>query len=641
MQRIPIQNGWYGFSTLQNDWGSSSLTPFIPIKTSRGDIRLPASEDTILYLVGAIFQDKLVMGGQSHAGFGTWLYNGIEWLNISPLSNGVSTCAFSQDGRFFYAVIGPQDGIVYDLLTNQKTPFQYSFFTDGIRAVIPPNNQIIPGNTTTYSPQYNLHEYIDFGNGLVVGQGDDGLIAVYQNKRYIIEPGGCFFNRVMFDGFNIAVGIDKQGENQTVIWFFNLNELVTFPVDNTEPPPPVNEMIEPVVTVQTWTLDELKNGREFRVKDTNNLTEGYEFRVHVKNGSMYAEIKNAKGLASTGLFRPVKECPTLPPPDPNPDPNPIPANATVKLNGKYFAHEDGTPKTLIGSSEFSLFKRYLDNDSPTLDPVINQRAALGFNILRVWLLNHSVVAFRNAVEQDMIHPNQYANFYPRLTEFVDFLGSKGFCVELTVFTQTQTLMSNPFDQQSHLDKTANAVRGRKNVILELVNENNQHDNGVWEGLVRPSGVIISHGSNGADDTGVRPTWDYELYHTNDLFEWQRKVGHNAMEKADESNAPCWSNENMRYPDKDSSAIHAFDAAAGGALLCAGSCFHSQGGKFSRTFDPTEENCAREWIAGASSVPLEFQVGSYIHRQDLEEPGIIRVYERRLSDGRGHIVKIRE
>lgn len=399
-------------------------------------------------------------------------------------------------------------------------------------------------------------------------------------------------------------------------------------------------MIEPVVTVQNWSLDELKNGREFKVKDTNNPLEGYEFRVHVKNGSMYAEIKNSKGFASTGLFRAVKDCPSIPIPNPNP-PEPIPVNATIRLNGKYFAHEDGSPKTLVGSSEFSLFKRYLDNDWPTFDPVIQQRQELRFNILRVWLLNQSVVAFRNAVEQDMIHPNQYANYYPRLTEFVDFLGSKGFCVELTVFTQTQTLMPNPSDQQNHLDRVANAVRGRKNVILELVNENDQHDNAIYENLARPSDVIISHGSNGADMTGVRPTWDYELYHTNGLFQFQRKVGHNAMEKANESNSPCWSNENTRYPDNDSSPTHAFDAAAGGALLCAGSCFHSQGGKFSRVFDPVEVECATAWINGASSVPLEFQTGYYIRRDDLIEPGIIRVYERRLGDGRGFIVKIRE
>jgi len=210
------------------------------------------------------------------------------------------------------------------------------------------------------------------------------------------------------------------------------------------------------------------------------------------------------------------------------------------------------------------------------------------------------------------------------------------CVELTVFTQTRTLMPGQGEQQLHLDRTVDAVRGKKNVILELVNENDQHDNAVASSLTRPTGVIISHGSNGADATGVRPTWDYELYHTNGLSEFQRKVGHNAMEKADETGVPCWSNENTRYPDDENNRTHAYDAGAGAALLCAGSCFHSQGGKFSRPFNLTEYECAKLWVAGANSVPLTAQAGGYIHRNDLENADIIRAYERS-----GYVIKIRK
>jgi hypothetical protein len=313
---------------------------------------------------------------------------------------------------------------------------------------------------------------------------------------------------------------------------------------------------------------------------------------------------------------------------------------TITPRGKFFSRENGDRMTLIGSSDFSLFKRYLDNDYPTLDPVIAQRQELGFNILRVWLLNQSVVAFRNVVQQDMIHPNQYPNFYEKLNKFADYLGMKGFCAEFTVFTQTRTLMPDASDQQNHLDRTADAVRGIKNVILETVNENDQHDNTIAN-LSRPSGVIISHGSNGADATGVRPTWDYELYHTNGLDQFQRKVGHNAMEKADEVNVPCWANENTRYPDNDGNPNHAYDAAMGGALLCAGSCYHSSSGKWSRVFSPEEYIYAQEWVRGANSVPLDFQAGQYIHRSDLESSSIIRAYEKRLGDGRSHVIKIRE
>jgi hypothetical protein len=113
-----------------------------------------------------------------------------------------------------------------------------------------------------------------------------------------------------------------------------------------------------------------------------------------------------------------------------------------------------------------------------------------------------------------------------------------------------------------------------------------------------------------------------------------------MEWGDVHHCPAMSNENTRYPDNDSSVIHAEDAAEGAALLCAGACFHSQGGKFSRLFDNVEFDAAVNWVHGAESVPLMFQQGRYIHRSELESAEYVRVYERRLPDGRGHVVLIR-
>jgi hypothetical protein len=86
---------------------------------------------------------------------------------------------------------------------------------------------------------------------------------------------------------------------------------------------------------------------------------------------------------------------------------------------------------------------------------------------------------------------------------------------------------------------------------------------------------------------------------------------------------------------------AFDAAAGAALLCAGSCYHSVNGKQSALWDGLELECARAWAEGARSVPLEFQKGRYAHPANLEGPGDLRVYQRVLPDGRAHTVKIRK
>jgi hypothetical protein len=79
---------------------------------------------------------------------------------------------------------------------------------------------------------------------------------------------------------------------------------------------------------------------------------------------------------------------------------------------------------------------------------------------------------------------------------------------------------------------------------------------------------------------------------------------------------------------------------GAALLCAGSCFHSQAGKTSTLFTGTELECARAWVEGVRSVPLEFQAGTYQHLANLEGPDCIRAYSRRLPDGREHVIRIR-
>lgn len=325
-----------------------------------------------------------------------------------------------------------------------------------------------------------------------------------------------------------------------------------------------------------------------------------------------------------------------------------PPTPTVKLKlgieGQFFTL-NGQPFTVIQSSEFSLFKRYLDGED--INPVLRQRSALGFNTLRVWLLNTSVVAFRNGTQQDGIHPAQHSDFYTRLRAFCGVCESYGLIVELTVFTSTPDLMPNHGDQQLHLNLAANAVMGLGNVLLELVNENDHETNGVkdnevWNGLTRPGGVLISRGSSNADNPPNRHDnpWDYEEYHTNGLSEFQRKVGHNAMEWADQSHKPCVSNENTRYPDQDSSEIHAEDAAENGALLCAGSCYHSQAGKASVLFTGIELNCAGKWAGGAKKVPLEFQKGRYAHLVELEGPNCIRAHARILGDGRQYVSMVR-
>lgn len=307
----------------------------------------------------------------------------------------------------------------------------------------------------------------------------------------------------------------------------------------------------------------------------------------------------------------------------------------LSVVGKFF-RQGGERQTIIENSEFSILK-YL-SQGKNVRPVIEQRARIGFNTGRVWLLNDSVIPEGGLTATD------YPNCLKYIPILADMYGEYGMNIEYTVFTQAPKLMPTRDAQQKFLNDVTDAGRGKINIFYEQVNEEDHggNENHIFLDLVRPQGVIISRGSGGADSypVGHDSPWDYELYHTNGLSEWQRKTGHNAMELANESGKPCITNENTRFIDDDNSKIHAHDAARGASLLCAGACYHSQNGKLSLLYEGLELECAQEWVAGARSVPLEFQDGNYVHRQDLERPGVIRVYSRVLSDGREHIVEIR-
>jgi len=328
---------------------------------------------------------------------------------------------------------------------------------------------------------------------------------------------------------------------------------------------------------------------------------------------------------------------------------PIPTNINYKLilksnpvivkplsiDGKFF-RQGGERQTIIECSDFSAFKYFTQGKN--IRPVVEQRRKIGFNTGRVWLLNTSVIPDGGLTRND------YPECYKFIKPFCNLYGEYDMNVEFTIFTQAPELIPNRNDQQNHLNRSTDEGRGLGNVIFEQVNENDHggNINTIFLDLVRPTGVILSRGSNGADAYPVQhdDPWDYEEYHTNGLPEFQRKVGHNAMELSGESGKPCIANENTRFIDDESSKTRAYDAAMGGALLCAGSCYHSQNGKLSLLYEGLELECAQEWARGALSVPLEFQAGSYQHRTEFEGPGIIRAYSRTLSDGREHLIRIR-
>lgn len=293
--------------------------------------------------------------------------------------------------------------------------------------------------------------------------------------------------------------------------------------------------------------------------------------------------------------------------------------------GQFFRQVDGGRVTAIQASDFNVYNRFLNGEN--IDPVLEQRAALGYNLLRIFTAYNVCPPGAGCQEIGRLVPREHPEYYARIPEFLHRLARFQLRAEFVAFTGPyESLFANDDDKVAHWDRLIAAVSPETNAILELVNELDQAANANLPiaRLRQPVGVLASHGSNGSQAEPVKPYWGYVTFHTNDAPEWVRKVGHNCWELSD---GPCLANENTRSADHFTSNDLAFDAAAGAALLAGGSAFHSVHGKNSTLWSGLELENARAWANGAKSVPLTCQDGGYKHRDDLEGSAYLRVYQR--------------
>lgn len=286
-------------------------------------------------------------------------------------------------------------------------------------------------------------------------------------------------------------------------------------------------------------------------------------------------------------------------------------------------------------SDFNLYNRFLSGEDIT--PVLAQRASLGFNACRVWCAYDIPRIGR-------LNPSEHPDYFAQWPAFLQTIALYGLYAEVTVFTGPYPFFPTKESMIQFWDQLLGAIDVAEltNVLdIEAVNEwDNTPNLGVpLERLRRPTIQLSSHGSSTQDAPPPEPVWSVWGYRS-PFTEWQRKTGHNAMEWANELRIPCWTNEFPRT-DNDPDITHWYDAAAAGVLLCAGAgCFHSPEGKESTLFTGSTLACAVAFIAGADSVPLEFQAGAYARLPLPYPPGVLRIYRRTLSDGRFHEVRIR-
>jgi len=302
-----------------------------------------------------------------------------------------------------------------------------------------------------------------------------------------------------------------------------------------------------------------------------------------------------------------------------------------------FRLETGERWTAIECSDFALFQHFLEGGADTIRPVLEERAAIGFNLLRVWLAYSGGSVFEQEIGR--LVPSEHPEMYDQLPSFLSLCASYGLYVELTAFT------GGPIP--GHWDQIAGALEGVTNALVELCNENDSHVAHIDPRDYFPiPGIPCSHGSNGSQALPVRPWWQYETFHTNDAFEWWRKSSHNGMELSEgadgipASHVPVITNETTR-PDRDPRLAHHEDDAAACALLVAGRCCHTRSGKKSALFDAFDRPYAEAHVRGMRSVDLTYQEGRYHHPIELEGPDDLRVYQRILADGRAFTVHIRK
>ncbi len=246
-------------------------------------------------------------------------------------------------------------------------------------------------------------------------------------------------------------------------------------------------------------------------------------------------------------------------------------------------------------SDFNLYNRWFSGEDIT--PVLEQRQALGFNSCRVW----------TAFDIPLIgtcDPHR-PDFYAKWPEFMDLLDGYELYAEVTAFTGPYPYFPTQQSMIDHWNALEAAVAPCVNLLdLEAINEyDNAPNAGVPLDRLGQPACLSSHGSAVQDAPPKEPHWSVAGYRS-PSSEWQRKVGHNAMEWAANWAIPVWTNE------------------------------------FPRTDNDPNLDCAQAFISGALSVPLEFQAGAYTQNNPPYPPGVIRIYQRTLSDGRFYQVPVR-
>src|SRR5689334_13953007 len=111
--------------------------------------------------------------------------------------------------------------------------------------------------------------------------------------------------------------------------------------------------------------------------------------------------------------------------------------------------------TVIQTSDFNLLNRFLSGED--ISPILEQRAALGFNSLRVW------TAY-DIPQIGRLNPKEHPDFYQRIPDFLQACANVGLYVEFTAFTGPYPFFANQDEMIAHWNALVAAVSPCTNLL---------------------------------------------------------------------------------------------------------------------------------------------------------------------------------
>src|SRR5580765_6731517 len=290
---------------------------------------------------------------------------------------------------------------------------------------------------------------------------------------------------------------------------------------------------------------------------------------------------------------------------------PTPKTPRVHVEGLRFVTEGGEPWVMAFATSFRAYERFLRRED--LGPHLQELAELGANGIRVF------GAFDYGSPQTQrLYPREHPEYYDRLPEFFDLLRGFGLYAQFCVFADTARSVPGKAAQLAHWARVVDVLRPIENVLLERVNENDQHDNHVDADVPRPAGMCASFGSNGGGQDPPGPYWDYADLHserrgdfalstTTVNFAIKGYKGENAAKSFDGTQRATVVSEPPGIADalvpgrRTNDPRICYQMGVGCSTWGAGGTAHSDCGVQSVLHTPIQAECVRQFLAGVRAV----------------------------------------